>query len=170
MLGLGEIRTDSKPGDMIGRRAQRALDETDNMHGPLRQCVHEYGYAVVNSFRLAGVTEPRMIHQVMREIWEGPRQPTQRTGKKGHRPMLQKLDVLLIQAECTISAATLVRFLWDQNLIIVPREPTQAMVDASIDAVSRMGLVSKTEKHRGRLRFALRAAVETFWPHLVKGA
>lgn len=162
-----EIVTDRRPDDQMSGAALHALEITDAMPGPLRECVHEYGFAIVHAFREAGIKEPRMIRHLINEVWNGARQPAQRVGRPNSR-VLEKLDWLLIQHGSALTASTLVRLLWQNGMVIAPREPTTAMVEASIDATADMGLVSKAEKHRGRLRAATVAAARQFWPHLLR--
>jgi hypothetical protein len=110
---------------------------------------------------LAGVREPRRIRQLVKEIWEGARQPTQR------RPTLGALDWLLIQAESPISAKTLIRILRDNSHFLVPIDPTKQMVDASMAEVSNFDLrISKRDKHTRRLQAAMRAGVKHLWPDI----
>lgn len=166
-MTANEIVTDSKPSETINKHAQKGLDITDAMPGPLRECVHVYGFAVVHAFREAGIKEPRLIHHLVNEVREGGRQPNQRTGKN-NSPVMQKLDWLLVQRGAQITAAELIRTLWRNSMVIVPVSASNQMVQASIDATGNMGLVSKTEKHSGRLQAAIRAAVVQFWPHLLE--
>lgn len=147
-------------------RSERALEAIDEMPAPLRRCVHEFGFAIVDAFRIAGIKEARVIRHLVNQVWEGPRQPAQRTGFGGD-PVLEKLDWLLVQSESGITAAALIRVLYQNSMVICPREPTPAMVQASIDATGEMGLVSKSEKHCGRLRAAIKASTRQFWPHLL---
>jgi len=156
----------------ISGRRLRALEATDDMKAGLRQCVHEYGYAIVQACLQAGVNEPRTIRQLVREIWAGARQPAQRTGTgSARRNALEHLDWVLIQANAEINASTLIRILKDNNLVIVPDEPTFQMIEASKATVANHDLkITKSDKHRLRLRAAIKAAVEQFWPHLQKVA
>lgn len=166
-LGRESVQTDARPDDQISAAARKGLLEVDQMPGPLRQCAHEFGFAIVHAFREAGISDPRMIRHLVNEVWNGGRQPHQRIGRN-HARVLEKLDWLLVQTGSQVTAARLVRLLWQNSMVIVPRDPTIAMVEASIAATGDMGLVSKTEKHRGRLRAAIRAAVRQFWPHLIE--
>ena len=162
-----EYASDYEIADGVPERTLRALAKVDVMPPHLRECVHEYGYAIVHAMVAQGVTKPESIHYLVKEVWEGARQPTQRTGKKksggrARSPVLDKLDWLLIQAGAGISAATLVRVLAGCDLFIVPSEPSPAMVEASMDATNHMGVVSKAQKHRNRLRSALKASMGRF--------
>ena len=153
---------------MLSERTIRAVNTVDAMPAGLRGCVHEYGYAIVEAMRQAGVSSPRAIHNLMREIWFGARQPQQRTGrKKGVRsPICDQLDWLLMQSGSSLNAEGLARALKAANMVIVPLEPTDAMMGASMDATNHMGVVTKREKHRNRLRAANQAGARQFWPLL----
>lgn len=147
-------------------RSIRAMIAVDNMPRGLRECVHEYGYAIVHAMVESGVTDPRNIHQLVKEVWAGARQPAQRTGRlgKARSPILDQIDWLLIQSEAGISAERLFRALDMSNVCVVPAEPSPAMVAASLDATNHMGRVTKEQKHRNRLRSAIRAGMARFVP------
>lgn len=161
-----------RPDDEIARlpaNTLHSLDITDRMSPELRACVHEFGSAIVTACGQAGVTKPSHIRMLVHSIWAGARQPHQRAGKKGgnHSPVLDHLDWILIQGGAAISAATLLRILWHHGMVVVPREPMRAMIDASMAAVTAgMPVVSKQEKHTRRLRAALQGAALKLWPHL----
>lgn len=149
----------------VSQRALRALDQVDNMPPGLRGCVHEFGFAIVHALRSNGISNPNQIRQLVHEIWRGARQPAQRTGYN-KQPLLGHLDWILLQAGASISSKTLVRVLYQNSMVIVPREPSSIMVDASMDAVNHMGVVTKAQKHRNRLRAAIAASTKSLWPHL----
>ena len=139
-------------GEMTRKRIH-SFDEVENMSPAMQQCVHEYGYAIVKACTSAGVTNPSRIHLLVKEIWDGARQPTQKR-KKGNT-----LDWLLVQCGSPINGDTLRRVLHNGGLLIVAREPTKRMVDASLREVSDFSVrCTKTEKHRRRLSAALRIA------------
>lgn len=140
------------------------LAKTDAMPAALRELVHEYGFSIVDAFLTCGVSNPRHIRHLISACWMGARAPLDRPGLSGR---LGTLDWLLIEAECPIPAKTLVRVLYQTGpYFIIDVEPNDIMIDASIAATGAMGLVSKREKHRGRLRAALRAGAMKLWPHL----
>ena len=148
----------------------RALERTDALPAHLRALVHEYGFAIVHAMVEAGVRDPQRIHHLVHEVWAGARQPNQRTGRRHSKrsPVLDQLDWLLVQAGSEVTAETLVRVLNQSDLIIIPCEPSARMVAASLDATNHMGRVTKEQKHRNRLRSALKAAKAHLWPHLVR--
>lgn len=145
----------------------RTLAATDELPGPQRELVHEFGFEIVRAFRDAGIKEPRIVRHLVLTCWDGPRSMSETTRK--HAPqsrIMQRLDWLLINARASITAETLVRVLWHSNVALIPMSPSEVMVDASIAATADMGLVSKYEKHRGRLRAALVAQARSTFPHL----
>lgn len=147
--------------DVISNKRERSLHETDRMSPELRQCVHEFGYAIVNACLNAKVSDPCRIRQLVREIWDGARQPSQCREKAG------TLDWILLQAGAQISAATLLRVLADADLVIVPGHPTSKMIEASMAEVSGFNVrVTKKDKHRLRLKAAVRAGFENLRPKL----
>lgn len=138
----------------IGERRLNSLASVDQMSPGQRACVHEFGLPIVNVLRKFGVSDPRHIREIVKEIWLGPRQEGQRGGVR------TTLDVLL--AKGPISYATLSRVLEDNNLAIVSTAPTRAMLNASMAEVSGGGqIMTKEEKHRRRLIAAIRAASTT---------
>lgn len=135
----------------MSQKRLAALSDVDQMTPALRACVHDYGLPIVNILMKFGVRSPTHIREIVREIWHGPRQESQKSGTMG------TLDVLL--ARGPISSGALVRLLAESSLVIVSCEPTRAMLDASMAEVSGHNIkCSREEKHRRRLRAALRAA------------
>lgn len=139
----------------LSATAIRALNATDNLPISLRECVHEFGFPIVEVCMKHGVTDPRHIRELVKEIWAGARQGGQRTG------VWDTLDWILARAEGPLSSKTLLRLLADNNLALVTAEPTRAMLEASMSEVSGFNVrCTREEKHRRRLRAALRAGME----------
>ena len=154
-------------GFTLPARTLRALNSTDELPAKLRACVHEFGSEIVGPIVAAGVTNPNAIRSIVHSCWMGARQPLQRNRVgRSHSPVLDNLDWLLLQAEAGISAAKLLRILKMHGMVIIPTEPSSVMVNASMDATNHMGVVTKSEKHRNRLRAGIKAATERLWPHL----
>lgn len=154
-------------GLTLSVKTRRALSETDVMTPGLRQCVHEFGFAIVTACVESGVTEPAKIRHLVFEIWQGARHGQQKSnGQPGAKP-LNFLDWVLTQAGAQINAARLLRVLWQQGFVIVPREPSPIMDTASMDAIKTLGLLTKQKKHHVRLRAAIMAATKHLWPHLL---
>jgi hypothetical protein len=138
----------------VTRKRINSFVEMEAMSPAMRECVHEYGFAIVKACHVAGIKSPAALHQLVREIWEGARQPRQKRQTGG------TLDWLLLNAGAEISAAELERVLLNNNLAIVPINPTRAMLDASLQEVSGYNVrCTKEEKHRRRISAAIRAAV-----------
>lgn len=136
----------------VARKTQASLDRVDAMSAGMRRCVHEYGEIIVMVLHKHGIRRPEHIDEIVKEIWEGARQHRQR------RPLLGTLDWLLVQNGCDLSSATLGRILHNNSMAIVATEPTRAMLDASMRECSEFrDRVTKEEKHRRRLRAAVRA-------------
>lgn len=141
---------------MISARQERSLSAVDSMSPAWRECVHEYGYAIVHACLEAGVTEPRRVHQLVREIWDGARSYVDKKKPAG------TLDWLLMQS-AGISVSGLSRALANESLQIVPKHPTQRMILASLGEVSGFNVqCTKFEKHQRRLQAALSAEANYF--------
>lgn len=136
----------------------------DAMPADLRGCVHEFGFAIVNACLQAGVRKPALIRQLVHEIWSGARQPMQRTRGVQNSSAIGKLDWLLMQADCPLSASGLLRSLAQSHHVLVPRTPSGVMVEASMDAIKDMGRLTKHEKHKARLDAAISASAKSMWP------
>lgn len=153
-----------------GAATAKTFERLEQLSPQLRQCVHEYGLPIVEACLQAGVKDPRRIHNLVKEIWNGARQKGQRNTNRHKRCAVQDtLDWALIQSGSEMSAETFVRILWEHSLVIVPREPTLAMIEASKATVSNYDLkITKSDKHRLRLRAALDAAVLSLWPSVIR--
>lgn len=137
----------------LGERRSRQLDVVDRMSPSLRACVHDFGLPIVTVLTKFGIRDPRHIREIVREIWLGPRQDGQRSDTLG------TIDFMLSHGP--MSLRTLRRMLAENNQVIVSVEPTRAMLDASMEAVSDHTVrCTKEEKHRRRLRAALRAVLD----------
>lgn len=138
------------------QRSARALADVDLMPPDLRECVHEYGYAIVKACIGAGVRRPRAIHKLVTDIWQGARQPDQKS------TCINRLDWLLIQRGANLSAAELCRFLVDNGYAIISAlGPTREMVEASMATISNFDqAVTKKQKHFRRLQAAFSVAMK----------
>ena len=137
--------------DNLSTRRLAALETVDAMPQGLRECVHEFGYPIVNMMIMAGVRNPRHIRMIVKECWAGSRQAGQNTSALG------ALDWLLPNVEPT--GRGLIRYLVENSYVIAPICPTNAMIEASMNEVSGHTVrCTKREKHRRRLYAALTAA------------
>jgi hypothetical protein len=158
---------------MTDPRTIRNLDALEQMPRALRECVHEFGSPIVNGLMQCGVIDPARIRLIVHTCWMGARQPNQRIGGtknlRNQSPVVDQLDWLLIQSGCGVSAATLLRVLWMNGMVIVPYQPSPSMIEASMATVSTFDqAVTKHEKHRQRLRAAIEAGARRLWPSLYR--
>ena len=153
---------DALPFNQPSQKAIMAYAEIDKLTRDQRECVHEFGFAIVKACMDMGITQPNRIRFLVHTIWSGARQPGQRMGK-GSTSAIAKLDWLLLQQNCEIPAKTLLRTLADDNFFFVPRNPTATMIEASMDATNHFGIVSKREKHQRRLQAAISAYVKGYF-------
>lgn len=153
---------DDCQGPTLPDAALRGLAATDAMPPDLRAVVHEFGFPIVDAFLTLGIRQPRHIRHLVTTCWLGAR--SNLDGNRGG--MTGQLDSLLIQSGAALSADALLRFLKQQNRVILELHPTDIMVDASIEETANLGLVSKREKHAARLKAALRAGAVRAWPGL----
>lgn len=151
-------------------RQNRELAMTDAMPAGLRECVHEYGLTIVEHLMKHGVKNPAAIRELVRVIWDGARQPAQRLYGPAGSSVINRLDWVLMQAGCPLSARALARVLNDSNYVIAPIHPTAGMIEASMDAIAGMGVLSKREKHQIRLRMAMKSAQADLWAPPAKGS
>lgn len=136
-----------------GRKMVKSLNAfaaMEAMPGDLRECVREYGYTIVRALVDVGIRDPRHIHHVVCTVWDGARHPWEHQRNKAEG----SLDWLLIQAGSPLSAAAIIRVMQNNSYLVVPQAPSDQMVNASIEAIRSMGRVTKTTKHRVRLREA----------------
>lgn len=166
------LAAQGKPPGPIAKKTIKSFETVDTMTPSLRACVHEFGLPIVQALMDNGIKSPQRIRHLVLEIWNGARQHGQRTGfRSPASPVMAKLDWLLIQNQAGISAATLLRVLASSDMVIVPREPSGAMIHASMAEVDRtMAPLTKPEKHRRRLRAAVMAGARKLWPVLNDGA
>jgi len=138
---------------VISQLRTKQLETVDRMGPDLRECVHEFGLPIVTVLTKHGIRSPARIREIVRECWAGPRQTGQTQGARS------ALDFVL--ARGPTSARTLNRIIADYSLVLTTVEPTRIMLDASMAEVSGFNVrVTREEKHRRRLRAALRAAAE----------
>lgn len=157
----------------VAQQVTDNLDDVDRLPRDHRLIVHEFGYAIYRALIAVGVREPRAMRFLVTEIWRGAR-GSMRSGKprgfSGENNLAQ-LDWLLIQSGSNIPAATLLRVLRQYGLVVVPIEPSPQMVEASIETVRNHDMVlTKPRKHAMRLRAAIEAGANHYWPFLKKAS
>lgn len=137
----------------INARRKHSYEVMEGMDKASRELVQEFGLPIVTAMHKHGVKSPRAITEIVREVWAGARQFNQRNDASG------LIDWLLIQSGSSLSAKGLARVLAENNMFIVGAEPSRAMLEASMAEVSGFNVrVTREEKHRRRLRAAIRAA------------
>lgn len=133
-----------------------SCEAVDDLPPKVRALIHEFGFAVVQAFVNAGIHNPKVIRRLIYAVWLGPRELANvPSHHRNHIPTLATLDLALTTGRIP-NAAALVQYLRGISTTIVPWEPSGGMVRASIEETGRLGLVSKEEKHRARLRAAIR--------------
>lgn len=143
---------EARDTDTLSKKRVEALDRIDKMPPELRKCVHEYGLPIVSVCLKHGVKEPNKIRELVREIWSGARETAQRNQALG------LVDWILLNSGSSLTVKGLNRLLADSTHVISPIEPTRTMLNASMAEVANFNeRVTKEEKHRRRLRAALRA-------------
>lgn len=144
------------PVKQIARR-EKSFARVEELPPELRECVHEFGVAIVEVCLQAKIKSAPLIRQLVMEIWAGARQTGQAGGVEG------TLDWVLAQAGANITAARLEAVLRDFSLRIVPEKPTTEMIEASMAEVSGFNQrVTKREKHERRLMAAVKACRSRF--------
>jgi len=139
---------------MAGANMFKSMDTFDGLSAPLREVARDFGLPIVLACARHGITNPRHIAELVKEIWLGARQGGQRSDA------VQSMDWLLLQSGASTTGRQLIRFLAENNVAVVKAEPTRAMIDASLNAVSGFNVrCTKDEKHIRRLRAALRAGM-----------
>ncbi len=145
--------SDAYVDDRIGRRRREALTKTDALPKEIKQVVHDFGLPIVDVLWKHGIKRAVVMREIINTIMLGPRQEGQRNG------VMSSLDVILAQGPINSSALT--RLLNENSMTICTVEPTRKMLDASLSEVSGFNMrVTKEEKHRLRLRAALRASMQ----------
>ena len=150
-----------------GARSKSEFEWLDSQPKAIRQCCHEYGVSIVRVCMSVGVRDARQIHNLVREIWDGARHARQRNnnGRAARHAAVDVIDWILINSNSELNSDSLVRSLWERNLVIVPREPDPAMVAASLEEVSGFNIrCTKEQKHRLRLRAGIEASARSLWP------
>ena len=141
----------------VTKRIARDMEEIDRLPPALRACVYEFGFEIVRVCMSYGIVKPNQIRNLVREIWAGARQPTQRKNRASQSRALNAVDWVLIQSGCDITAERLIRTLDYNGIFIAPQGVAESMVIASMSAIDGMGPLTKYEKHKIRLKAALKA-------------
>jgi hypothetical protein len=122
------------PQALVDQRRRDRMETVDGLPLEWRALVHEYGLTVVTALRCCGVTKANHCRHIVDTI----------------------LNELSPIRGSFSNQGTLRR---PAHLVLVPAEPTEAMIAASMETVSGFDIVvTKREKHRARLRAAIMVA------------
>lgn len=127
-------RKDGPPQEFVDRRRAARMDVVDDLPEDWRQLVHDYGLSVTIAIRDSGVAKVKnarhIIETVLNEL-SPTRGPSSSQGRRR-----------------------------DKGLVLIPKEPTESMIAASIETIAGGGIaITKHEKHRLRLRAAIAVAI-----------
>jgi hypothetical protein len=113
-------------------------------------------------------TQLSLIRRLVHVAWCGARGGANRSVRSdgGASPVLSHIDWHLIQSGSGIDGRRLLTVLKGHGMLIVPLEPSRSMLDASLHYTDTAGPLTKTSKHRGRLRAAIDAGAKSLWPFL----
>jgi len=107
----------------------------DAMPREIRELVHEFGLTMVQAFLDQKITKPNAIRHLILQVQRGSLDTGSAEGNRG----------------------------WAQQgrvMVLVPQEPTPAMVHASMATVANHDMVvDKFEKHKLRLKAAIKAGL-----------
>jgi hypothetical protein len=146
------------------RPAEVHADVVDRLPAELRSCVHDFGYSVVHAFVTAGVTKPTMIRHLIHSVYLGAREAgNRRPAVAAGKGVLGIMDDVLSAHGAPSIARPIVVTLRRDGMTILQVEPTQDMVAASCAALSNRGTITYEQKHRLRLRAALRCGDKARW-------
>lgn len=144
---------------------RKRMETFDAMPPEWRELVHEFGSTFVSDFYQSGLkvrVARHLIELVLRGAHEiqGLRRETSIVTPAGER-VAQAMSALGLPGSGHAVAAEMYR----RGMMIIPRRPTRAMVEASMEALPRrqpMKWVGKQRKHEMRLQDALEVAAAEF--------
>ncbi len=115
-------------------KVRARMSRIDALPKDIRELIHEHGLSVVQAFLDHGLTKAKAIRHIITQVRTGSIEASPGNGNG-----------------------------WQQagrTMCVVPLEPTSAMIEASMAEVSGHNVVvDKFEKHRRRLRAAIRAGL-----------
>jgi hypothetical protein len=147
-------------------RVKRRMATIDAMPKELRALVHEHGLTVIQAFVDSGLTKPKAINHIIDTIHRGSTEIGLRESNIIYKnnPFAESiLDEILNALRAPPIAVQIINYLLRRGKVITPTEPTEKMIQASMDAVKPVSeggeLLNKRNKHKRRLRAALKAAI-----------
>lgn len=161
MIGEQEMHEGPSPTHLaMLRKRMAAIDE---LPPEWRALVHEYGWTVICHYYRTGMkakTASHLIRETLNGAWEirERRRSNCRHSMAGER-VCKALHSLGLPGNGHAVAAAIYQY----GGVILPMMPTNAMVEASMEALNRrapIGWLDKPRKHRFRLIDALQAGAE----------
>lgn len=123
------------PQAIVDAKRAARMDRLDGLPQDWRALVHEYGLSVVDALRQCGVAKAAHARHIVETVLNEMSPLRGSFSSQGERGTMEN------------------------HMVLVPCEPTDRMIDASMATVSNFNVaVSKREKHRLRLVAALAAA------------
>jgi hypothetical protein len=124
------------------------MSEIDRLPADIRALVHEFNWTMIKPFLEAGVRDARRIRHLIRCVVQG--------AASYNGSSLNPVKSMRLSTEATMELAL------RDDLVACEINPSDQMVQASMDAVlpyvPGTPLLTKREKHRIRLRAALQTA------------
>lgn len=124
------------------------MNEIDNLPADIRALVHEFNWTMINPFLKAGIRDARQIKHLIRCVVQG--------AASYNGSSLNPIASLRLSTETTMELSL------REDLVVCEINPSDQVVQASMDAVlpyvPGTPLLTKREKHRIRLRAALQTA------------
>lgn len=158
-----KMQIDRKPGESD-------CDWVDSLPPDIRAVVHDYGQTRVRFCLQAGITDGKTIRNLLASLLLGSPDGTNRTHKIGANRIETAIDSILLGLGAPAVARELVTTLRrNGGLTIIPLEPTPIGIDASLGALDRIGYVTREQKHKIRLRAAVRATDRHLWEGVEDG-
>ncbi len=133
----------------------------DALPRELRGVVHDYGESPVRLLYRSGIRSAAQMRQIIVQIRVGSSENGNKRPKGTNR--MEGLIDDLIGGMARPTTRELVAALRHLGLTVVPVEPTDDALLASMTAIDGMPPLTKEKKHRLRLRAALRAMDAGIW-------
>jgi len=120
---------------MVDAKRARRMETVDAMTAEWRVLVHGYGFTIIDALLCCGVTKAKHARHIIETILN---------------------EMSATRGGFSSQGA---RSLEANQMVLISKEPTEAMIEASMATVSSYDMtVTKREKHRLRLKAAIDAA------------
>lgn len=150
------------------KRSQNRMKEIDSLPEDLRHLVYEHGWSIIKAFIDSGIKKKNSINHIIYTVREGSFE----IGKREGENLIYKSIPLSEEIICRCLdffkippiSKQIIGHLIHKGQIIVPTEPSEKMIQASMDAVKPISEggrpLTKHQKHKIRLRAAMKAAMK----------